>query len=125
MPNHSPILIGNAFPLSLARQPVSITPVPLATLRRALRTRQLLSFWGHANTLAAANAVLGHDLTPASERPALTLTPAGLPTLAGHTFRECWILSPNYAPGFRPNIATEVTPAQISGWQLLRLRWQI
>ncbi len=31
--------------------------------------------------------------------------------------------SPDYTPGFRPAIGEEVTPEQISGWQILRLFW--
>ncbi len=118
------VLIGNSFPLSLARRSVSILPAQLNELRAKLADGCcILSFWGHANTLAAASTAIGHDLTPASERPVLTLSPDGLPMLGGHVFHECWILSPDYAPGFRPAIGIEVTADQIQGWQLLHLRW--
>ncbi len=123
--NHKkkPILIGNSYPLSLVRCEVTIRPETRARLKETMGKRVIHSFWGHANTLAAATAFAGVDLTPATERPALALTPDGLPTLDGVVFRECWVLSPDYAPGFRPRVGEEVPEDVIEGWQVLRLNW--
>ena len=118
-----PILIGNSFPLSLIRTKVVIEPCPVADLRRELECRPIHSFWGHRNTLAAANQLVGADLTPATERPALQLSEALCPMLNDISFTECWVLSPDYAPGFRPPLNEEVPPEKIMGWQVLRMRW--
>lgn len=118
-----PILLGNAFPLSLIRRPVRIEPRPLADLQAEAARRGFVSFWGHANTLAAAGKVLGFDPTPATARPALTLNDDLLPTLDGAIFDEVWVLSPDYTDGFRPKIGEEVAAVQISGWQVLRVEF--
>ena len=118
------ILLGSTFPLMLIRRRVVIEPVAVDTLRRQLVMRQVVSFWGHANTVAVANALLGIEVAPETVRPALTTTPEGYPALVDHVFDECWILSPDYAPGFRPAIGEEVTPDKIIGWQTLRLKWE-
>ena len=81
------------------------------------------SFWGHSNTLAAAREILGVDVAPAVERPAVVLTDENLPSLDGAEARECWVLSPDYAPGFRPAPGEEVPPEKILGWQVLRILW--
>jgi hypothetical protein len=119
-----PLLIGSTFPLSLIRRPVRVSPRPVKVLWELVRTRPVMSFWGHANTLAAANRMLGIDLTPAVERPALVLDAASLPTLAGRTFEECWVLSPDYAEGFRPGVGQEVPMERIRGWQVLLIEWR-
>jgi hypothetical protein len=36
---------------------------------------------------------------------------------------ECWVLSPDYPPGFRPAIGEEVTDDKIIGWQVLKIKW--
>jgi hypothetical protein len=122
--NTPPFLIGNSFPLSLVRRRAEIEPRPLDELRESLRTRPWHSFWGHSNTIQAANALLGVDVSPASERPAITLSEERLPSLEGTTVRECWILSPDYRPGFRPPPNIEVAPEKILGWQVVRITWK-
>lgn len=118
-----PLLIGSTFPLSLIRRKVVIEPQPLAVLRELVRARSLASFWGHRNTLAVANTLLGVDLAPKTERPALHLTATGLLELEGEVFDECWVISPEYARGFRPAVGEEVPAAKIQDWQVLRLVW--
>ena len=119
-----PVLIGNTFSLSLFRRPVRIVPADLEVLKGALSVRPVRSFWGHTNTVHVANALLGIDVTPHTERPALTLTADGLPVLEGEVFSECYVLSPDYRPGFRPALGAEVLPEDIVGWQMLRIEWE-
>lgn len=116
----SAILIGNTFPLSLVRRRAVIHPAGLAELQAAAAAG-VVSFWGHPSTLAAASAFAGFDLAPARERPALRLSADLLPELDGEVFRECWILSPDFTPGFRPALGEEVPLERITGWQILRL----
>ena len=118
------ILIGNSFPLPLIRRAVRISLATRQELLQAAAGRPVASFWGHANTLAAARQWLGMDLTPATERPALALSPEQLPMFDGQVYRECYVLSPDYRPGFRPAIGVEVSPQDIIGWQLLHLTWE-
>ncbi len=118
------ILIGNSFPFSLVRNARMVAePQPLAALMGALADADVVSFWGHANTLAAAEEELGRSLKPRTERPAITLSPEGLPMLGGCEFDTCWLLSPDYQEGFRPPAGAEVVPEQIAGWQVLKLTW--
>ncbi|NLE66231.1 MAG: hypothetical protein GX608_02320, partial [Lentisphaerae bacterium] len=119
MRQKNPILLGSTFPLTLIRRPVTIEPWPIDELRRELRARPFVSFWGHKNTLAPAGALLGADLRPATERPALQLNPAGFPVLGGKMFTECWVLSPDYVPGYRPAPSEEVAAQKITRWQAL------
>jgi hypothetical protein len=120
----SGLLVGNSFPLSLIRRRVVIEPTTVDALRAALAGKTLHSFWGHANTLAAASRHLGVDLTPTGSRRALVCDPASaLPSLDQLVFSECWIVSPEYAAGFRPALGAEVPPATITGWQVLRMQW--
>jgi hypothetical protein len=120
--NH--ILIGNTFPLVLARRPLTITPLAdVVAVRRDLQTAVLHSFWGHPNTAAAASAFL--DVSVASQgRPVLSLTHDGYPVLDGITFRQCYVVSPDYAENFRPAIGVEVLAEQITNWQILLLEWR-
>lgn len=124
MTDFTPLLIGNTFPLPLIRRAVRITLGSREELRELAVERPLASFWGHANTLPAVNQWLGIDLTPAIERPALQLSPEQLPMLDGQQYRECYVLSPDYRPGFRPAIGIEVQPEEILGWQVLHLVWE-
>jgi hypothetical protein len=118
------ILLGSTFPLSLVRRRVVIVPSSLETLKAQMAGSILCSFWGHANTLASASRVLGRDVTPGIQRPALELNDDGLPVLQDEVFRECWVLSPDYVPGFRPAIGEEVSENKITGWQVLLIRWE-
>lgn len=118
------ILLGSTFPLSLIRRRVVIEPQPIESLKGLLRTGAVASFWGHQSTLGSAQAILGADLSPRTERPALRLTPDNLPELDGQVFSECWVLSPEYVPGFRPAIGEEVPAEKIRSWQVLRVKWE-
>ncbi len=116
-------LIGNAFPLSLIHKKTTIFPESIDSLHFSLKNYKWESFWGHANTLEIANSILGEDLTPKTERPAIVLDDALLPSLNGQSYSTCWILSPNYTPGFRPSPNTEVSPDKILSWHVLRMTW--
>lgn len=118
------ILIGNTFPLTLARRKFTVEPVSMETLQEAVKGKEIVSFWGHANTLTAASAVSGIDLTPAVERPVLSLSPDRLPMLDNREFKECWIVSPDYRDNFRPAVNAEVPESMIAGWQVLKLTWE-
>ena len=118
------VLLGNAFSMTLIRgRAVLVQEIPVEALAAVVAEAEVCSFWGHANTCAAAERVLGVDLKPASERPAIVLDAQGLPSLGGESFRVCYVLSPEYRPGFRPAIGTEVGAGEIKGWHALKLRW--
>lgn len=118
------ILIGSTFPLGLIRRPAHIAPASLDELRQRLRVEGFLSFWGHENTRAAAQKLLGVDPGPDIERPVLTLSPDALPCLKGLRFSEVWVLSPDYRAEFRPRPGEEVPLAAITAWQVLRITFQ-
>ena len=119
------ILIGNSFPFSLIRcKRLLVESKPLTDLEEVLADAEVVSFWGHENTRAAAEGVLGVSLAPRAERPAVTLSPDKRPMLYGEVFDVCWLLSPDYPGGFRPAIGVEVSPNQIAGWHVLKLTWQ-
>lgn len=117
------ILVGNSFPTSLIAREVVVRPISLSEFREILAQKDFVSFWGHDNTLAAANAVAGVDLKPAVPRPALRLTAVGLPSLEGEESQDVYVLTPAYRPGFRPQIGVEVGPADIVGWSALHFHW--
>ena len=118
------ILVGNSFPLSLIRRRVTIEPRCLDEFRSVAAKSEVCSFWGHANTVAVAQQFLGIDVAPDRERPVLTLSAQGFPIFAGTVFRQCWILSPNYRPGFRPAVGEEVASRDILDWQVLLISWK-
>ena len=109
--------------MSLIRRRVSIEPRTLGDLRQILATRGYRSFWGHMNTLACAESLLGVPIRPSQERPALVLDAGGYPCLDGTTFTECWILSPDYRVGYRPAVGEEVGGMNILGWDVLKMVW--
>lgn len=114
------LLIGNAFPSSLIRTEVHIRPIDCDEARRLLTgASKLISYWGHANTQAAASLLLGCDLAPKTSRPALMLDAKNHPGLAGHHTSSALIISPDFSTGYRPQIGEEPTLAQISHWQFL------
>ncbi|NCD33288.1 MAG: hypothetical protein EOL87_07700 [Spartobacteria bacterium] len=117
------ILIGSTFPLTLIRRHTEIDPMPIDELKRLLRTHPVFSFWGHKNTLTAAHSLLGIDVAPTIERPALQLSAEGYPAFDQHVFTTCYVLSPEYRPGFRPAIGSEVALADILDWRALKLTW--
>ena len=120
----SPVLLGNSFPLSLVRRAVRIEPRTLDELRQEVDERGCVSYWGHANTLESAKRFLGFDPSPSTERPAIILNEERLPTLAGIAFDEVWVLSPDYAEGYRPQIGEEVIQERILGWQVLQIEFR-
>lgn len=123
-PCQTRFLIGNAFPLSLVRgHRVAIEELSLDELRQMLKASEPDSFWGHENTRAIAEATLGVPLKPAVERPAMVLDSEGYPMLDGRSYKVCYVLSPDYTPGFRPQIGTEVAASDIRAWHALRLTW--
>ena len=118
------ILLGNTFPFALLRRDANVRTLAIGDLRAALADADVVSFWGHENTRAAAEAVLGGvSLRPATERPALLLTPDFLPSLDGRVFRTCFVLAPDYRPGYRPALGEEPRPSDILGWHALRIDW--
>ena len=117
------MLVGNAFPLSLIRRPVLMTPVSKRIFTDALVHSTIVSFWGHQNTLKAAKQQFGVDLTPDTERPAIQLNEHKLPVLK-MVFDTCWVISPDYIPGFRPAVGEEVPPEAIQAWQVIKIEWQ-
>lgn len=117
------LLIGNTFPFALMRRDADIRVSSFEALRQVATEATIHSFWGHAGTLAAAETEVGFSLRPKVDRPALMLTD-DLPTLDGIVFKTCWILAPDYQPGFRPAIGTEVAAGQIKGWHVLRIDWR-
>lgn len=114
------VLLGNTFPLALVRRRVLIEPISIEDAKARLEAG-FVSFWGHANTAAVAQAQLGFDVRPKTGRPALKLNEEQLPTLDGETFTHVVILSPNYRPGFRPAPTVEPTNDDIVGWEPLLL----
>ena len=118
------ILIGNAFPMTLIRRhSIHVEEIDLEELRGLAASRGVKSFWGHENTRRAAEAELGVSLKPPVERPVITLDVDSLPALDGVSFRECYVLSPEYRQSFRPAIGAEVALADIVRWHALRLQW--
>jgi hypothetical protein len=118
------ILIGNSFPFSLIRRPVSIRPRDTKEMIKRMQSMNWTSFWGHENTLTAASEVLGSDIRPKSERPALQLSSDGFPMLEGESFDEAWILSPCFKNNFRPSIGQELHAEDVENWQVLQIKWE-
>jgi hypothetical protein len=119
-----PFLIGSTFSLTLIRRYVEIEPTPFEKLQKKLLSENYESFWGHANTIYVANKLLGIDVTPKSNRPAIILNERGYPTLNGNVYKESWVVSPDYREGFRPRIGEEVDAKDIVGWVVLKLSWR-
>lgn len=115
----SPILISNSFPFTLVRRSVRVEPRSVGDLLTAMHEHPWVSAWGHENTVELAGALACANLRPNTSRPALSLDEALLPSLEGQSFEEIWLLSPDYAPGFRPQIGQEVAADEISRWQVL------
>lgn len=116
------ILLGNTYPPALVRRQVLVTPISIEEARALVYGeffQQFISYWGHANTIVAANALLGVDVTPETDRPAITLNEEGFPTLNGKVADKVVVLSPNYAPGYRPQEGEITPPEKIIGWQAL------
>lgn len=116
------VFVGNTFPASLVRRKVTITPVTIEDMISAMEDGYV-SYWGHSNTLAVASEILGYDLKPATDRPAIVLDDEGFPTLFGHYSSDIYVLSPNYVSGYRPH-GEEVGLDKIAGWQCLHVRFE-
>ena len=117
-------ITGNTFPINLIRRKVRIVPETFENYCAALNQGQWESFWGHANTLPIVNSLVGKDLTPKIERPAISIDNLGYPSLFGKSYSECWILSPNYIENFRPAIGVEVKASDIKSWDVLHMFWE-
>lgn len=112
--------IGNTFPTSLIRRTVTIRPIDKDFFDKCIKSYALLhSYWGHANTIAAANQFLGVDVTPPSERRAIVLDAVNLPTLDGVLLDCIVVVSPTYVKGYRPAEGEVSSPDKILDWQLL------
>jgi hypothetical protein len=118
------VLLGNTFPLSLIRRNVSIQYKSIDNLKEIIRSRKIVSFWGHENSADAASELLGFNVKPKTERPALELNQYGLPVFESEIFDECWILSPNLPQGMRPGLSEIVPFEQIKGWSVLKITWE-
>lgn len=118
------ILIGNSFPLSLVRRNVRIENVSLPELQSAAAGREVISFWGHENSLEAAERWSGLMLHPREKRPALSLDADGSLVFEGRTYQDCWVLSPDCRSGFRPAIGVEVQLDEIINWHVLHIIWE-
>ena len=119
----SAFITGNSFPVNLFRRKAEVVPETFENYLAKLRSGNWESYWGHSNTLGAVNRLCGVDLTPREERPALSVDPEGFPVLYGKSYRECWVLTPEYRPGFRPAIGVEVANSDILSWQVIRILW--
>lgn len=118
------ILIGNSFPLSLVRRDVRIEVSSLACLREAAHGCEVVSYWGHENTLGVVESWSGLPLRPPGERPALRLHGDGLIEFDGVVYGDCWVLSPDYRRGYRPSVGVEVQVEDILSWQVLHITWE-
>jgi len=111
-------LLGNTYPPAMVRRQVLVTPISVEEAREFLADG-FMSYWGHVNTVNVANNLLGVDVTPETERPAISLNEEGFPTLNGKVADKVVVLSPNYAPGYRPQEGEITPPEKIIGWQAL------
>ena len=116
-------ITGNSFPVNLFRRKAEVIPETFENYLAKLHRGQWESYWGHSNTLEAVNRLCGVDLTPREVRPALSVDTEGYPVLYGKSYRECWVLTPEYRPEFRPAIGVEVTNSDILSWQVVRILW--
>ncbi|NIA31575.1 MAG: hypothetical protein GWP06_16915 [Actinobacteria bacterium] len=117
-------IITNVYPFSLVRRKMIAVPVELKDVIVSLKSGTFASAWGHRNTLEVVNKMLGVDITPASERPAIVLDAQYFPTLNGDQFTKVVLVSPNFKKGFRPKIGEEVPEKAILGWQALLLDFE-
>ncbi len=118
-------LITNVFPFSLVRRKMLAEPIEMDDVIKMTKAGQFKSAWGHKNTITAVNNVLGVDITPKEDRPALVLDENNFPTLYGIKFSTVIIISPNFMPGFRPAIGEEVCEKKIKSWTALKLNFDV
>lgn len=65
------------------------------------------SAWRHENTAAIVSNLLGVDITPKVNRPAIELDDDKFPTLYGTRFSTIILISPDYVPGFGPQLESK------------------
>ena len=112
------LLIGNSYPISLIRREVVIYSINQKDVFSLIENySEVISFWGHDNTLCAVNKFLGIDITPAEKRLVISLTSKRLPYLQGMEFDKILIISPVYKENIRPEIGTEVASEMILNWE--------
>lgn len=122
-----PVLFGNAFSPSWVRRTVQLSAIPMDAMKRVIAQREVVSFWGHDNTLALAADILdlsdAEKIRPRTQRPPVVITPKGFPMLDGRVFHKMYVLCPQYAEGFRPRAGVEVQPCDIAGWMAQVVSW--
>ncbi|MBO6102860.1 MAG: hypothetical protein J6P03_06365 [Opitutales bacterium] len=85
---------------------------------------RICSYWGHSNTEKAAQNILGVKFAKEDFRKPLRLSGNNMPMWGDLEFNKCYILSPNYKNGFRPEINKEVEPSEILSWKALLIEWE-
>lgn len=118
------MLIGSTFSISLIRRRVVIDIKSQGDLLTAMHRQPWVSFWGHGDTVEMASIMAGADLRPTMERPAIVLSPEGFPMLGGVTHKECWVISPNFEPGYRAPEGQKADTSKIIGWCILCITWE-
>ena len=113
------ILLGNSFPMGLVKRPARLTPLGKEDLLALLKGREVVSFWGHQNTVSLVSDYLGREIP--CRRVALGLSRDLYPSVDRETFQEVLLLTPEYRDGFRPQIGVEPTPEDIRAWGVLRV----
>ena len=108
--------------MGLVRRPARLTPLGKEDLLVLLKDKEVVSFWGHQNTVALASAYLGREIP--CRRVALGLSRDLFPSIDGETFQEVILLTPEYREGFRPQIGVEPTPEDILRWGALRISFE-
>lgn len=116
------ILLGNSFPMGLVKRPARLTPLRKEDLLALLKDKEIVSYWGHQNTVSLASAYLGREIP--CRRVALGLSRDLFPSIDGETFQEVILLTPEYRSGFRPQIGVEPTPEDIREWGVLRISFE-
>lgn len=111
--------IGNTYPSTLVRRATVQIPISKEYFLTLAEGATLHSFWGHSNTIQAAKAFMGIDVTPIIERPAIVLNADNLPTLFGVLLDGVFVISPTYAKGYRPAEGKVASPEEIVDWQIL------
>jgi hypothetical protein len=111
--------IGNTYPSTLVRRAIVQIPISKEYFLSLIDGANLHSFWGHGNTIQAAKAFIGIDVTPKEERPAIVLNADNLPTLFGILLDGVFVISPTYAKGYRPAEGKVASPEEIIDWHIL------
>ena len=118
------ILVGNTFPMSLIRRECFIVPVSSQEFKQfiELENPEIVSFWGHKNTIRVVYQIFNIDVTPIEDRPVLRLSSNRLPYYMNKEWKQVYVISPTYkADVGRPDPKIEVTPDMIKDWQILKI----